>query len=150
MTSNTIDCRRLPQPTSTPGLRASHERTTKIFKILIFQNFHFLIRKKSENIFYFFQELFFCLEKIYFRNIFSPMSIQNFFRIPKIILRKPCDEPNYAKTSTIVCLHIWNIRIIHLVTSSKRHLSWGFQAGSEVMDHFFRASARQNVNCSHR
>ena len=30
------------------------------------------------------------------------MSTQNFLRIPKIVLRKPCDEPKHAKTSTLV------------------------------------------------
>ena len=114
------------------------------FKILIF------CQKKIWNIFKFFSRTFFGLEKICFQKIFSPMSIQNFFRIPKIVLRKSCDEPNYAKTSTIVCLYIWNTRIIHLITSSKPPLPWGPQAGSEVMEHYFSQSARENMNCSSR
>ena len=121
----------------------------EIPKILIFQNFDFL-SEKNLKIFSNFPQDFFGLEKIFFKKLFSPMSIQNFFRIPKIVLRNSCDEPNYAKTSTIVCLYIWNTRIIHLITSSKPPLPWGPQAGSEVMEHFFSQSARENMNCSSR
>ena len=77
-----------------------------------FQNFEilkfsFFVRKKSENIFIFFQDLFLVLKKIYFRKIFLPISIQIFPRIPKIVLRKPCEESKHAKTSTIVCLILY-------------------------------------------
>ena len=34
------------------------------------------------------------------------MSTQNFLRIPKIVLRKPCDEPKHAKTSTLVFVYL--------------------------------------------
>ena len=39
------------------------------------------------------------------------MSIQNFPKIPNIVLRKPCDEPKHAKTPTLVWVP--NIRIFH-------------------------------------
>ena len=57
--------------------------------------------------FQFFQDFFLVLKKIYFRKIFLPISIQNFPRIPKIVLRKPCEESKHAKTSTIVCLILY-------------------------------------------
>ena len=79
----------------------------EISKISISQNFHFLSEKKTKNIFILFQDFFLVLKKIYFRKIFLPISIQNFPRIPKIVLRKPCDEPKHAKTSTIVCLILY-------------------------------------------
>ena len=41
--------------------------------------------------------MFFVMKK-YFQKCFLPMSTQNFPKIPKIILRKPCDEPKHAKT----------------------------------------------------
>ena len=77
------------------------------FEILIFQNFDFLSEKNLKIFFIFFQDCFLVLKKIYFQKIFLPISIQNFLRIPKIVLRKPCDEPKHAKTSTIVCLILY-------------------------------------------
>ena len=38
------------------------------------------------------------LEKICFEKYVLPISTQNFPKIPKIVLRKPCDEPKHAKT----------------------------------------------------
>ena len=62
----------------------------------IFQNFEiskiWIFQKKSE----FFS--FFILRNI-FKKCFLPISTQNFSRIPKIVLRKPCGEPKHAKTS---------------------------------------------------
>ena len=74
-----------------------------------FWNFEIFIfcQKKIWKYFYFFPRFFLVLKKIYFRKIFLPISIQNFLRIPKIVLRKPCDEPKHAKTSTIVCLILY-------------------------------------------
>ena len=79
----------------------------EISKISISQNFHFFVRKKKLKIFSVCSKIFFGLEKIYFRKIFLPISIQNFPRIPKIVLRKPCEESKHAKTSTIVCLILY-------------------------------------------
>ena len=73
----------------------------RFFKIFIF------CQKKIWKYFSFFSKIFFVLKKKYFRKIFLPISIQNFPRIPKIVLRKPCDEPKHAKTSTIVCLILY-------------------------------------------
>ena len=77
------------------------------FEILIFQYFHFLSEKNLKICFNFFQDFFLVSKKIYFRKIFLPISIQNFPRIPKIVLRKPCEESKHAKTSTIVCLILY-------------------------------------------
>ena len=63
----------------------------KFSKFWFFKIFIFFVRKKSENSFKFFQDFFLVLKKIYFRKIFLPISIQNFPRIPKIVLRKPCE-----------------------------------------------------------
>ena len=40
-----------------------------------------------------FSRNFFDLEKIFFRKIFFAISIRNFPRNPKMILRKPCGQP---------------------------------------------------------
>jgi len=69
---------------------------------LIFQNFDFLFRKNSEIFFeIFLRENVLVLKNIFWKK-FLPMSTQNFLRIPKIVLRKLCDEPKHAKTSTLV------------------------------------------------
>ena len=47
------------------------------------------------------------------------MPTQNFPRIPKIVLRKPCDDPKHAKTSTRVCLYIRNRWGTHQITYSE-------------------------------
>ena len=78
----------------------------EISKISISQNFHFLSEKNLKT-FSFFPKKNLVLKKIYFRKIFLPISIQNFPRIPKIVLRKPCEESKHAKTSTIVCLILY-------------------------------------------
>ena len=78
------------------------------FQNFDFSKFSFFVRKKKLKIFSFCSKIFFLvLKKIYFRKIFLPISIQNFPRIPKIVLRKPCEESKHAKTSTIVCLILY-------------------------------------------
>ena len=45
----------------------------------------------------YFSRKFFHLEKNFSKIFWTPMSIQNFPKIPKIILKKSCDEPKDAK-----------------------------------------------------
>ena len=61
-----------------------------------------MFRKKSKIFFeIFLRENFLVLKNIFWKK-FLPVSTRNFLRIPKIVLRKPCDEPKHAKTSTLV------------------------------------------------
>ena len=75
-------------------------RDFEIFDFRNFRNFDFRNFEKSKkipkfDIFFkdFFRHDFFCLEKY-----FLPISTRNFPKIPKIVLRKSCDEPKHAKT----------------------------------------------------
>ena len=107
----------------------------------------------SEKIWHFFRlifrDFFWSWKNIYWKK-FLPMSTQNFLGIPKIVLRKPCDEPKHAKTSTLVFLYIWNTGNTHPVTTPGPPLTRATQAGFGVMEHFFSQNARQNLNWSPR
>ena len=115
------------------------------FKILIFCS------EKNPIIFskFFFAKIFWCRKNIFWKK-FLPVSTQNFLRIPKIVLRKPCDEPKHAKTSTLALLYIWNTGNTHPVTTPGSPPTRATQAGFGVMEHFFSQNARQNLNCSPR
>ena len=73
------------------------------FSTFRFSKFQFLVWKKIWKLFskFFFAKFFWSWKNIFWKK-FLPMSTQNFLRIPKIVLRKPCDEPKHAKTSTLV------------------------------------------------
>ena len=86
----------------------------KFWKISTFSKFRFfkIFIFWSEKIWKYFSIFrsrnFFGREKIFSKFFFLPISTQICSKIPKIVLRKPCDEPKHAKTSILVCLHIWN------------------------------------------
>ena len=72
--------------------------------MLKFQNFgnfqNFLLFFSEKNLKYFHFSRFSLVLKTYFqKKRFLPISTQNFPRIPKIVLRKPCDAPKHTKTS---------------------------------------------------
>ena len=81
----------------------------EISKFWNFQNFRFSKFPKmfsSKNVVFFkkrfprfFVAKMFCLRKLFFENYFSSISIRNFPRIPKIILRKPSDQFKYTKNT---------------------------------------------------
>ena len=98
---------------------------------------------------FFFAKIFWSWKNMFWKKCL-PMSTQNFLRIPKIVLRKLCDEPKHAKTSTLVFLYIWNTGNTHPVTTPGPPLTRATQAGFGVMEHFFSQNARQNLNCSPR
>ena len=119
-------------------------------KFLIFQNSDFCSGKNQKYFSKFFFAKMIWSWKNSFWKKFLPMSTQNFLRIPKIVLRKLCDEPKHAKTSTLVFLYIWNTGNTHPVTTPGPPLTRATQAGFGVMEHFFSQNARQNLNWSPR
>ena len=64
------------------------------WEIIIFSRSDYFSGKNNFRKFF---ENFFHLEKIFFEKNFSPMSMQNFPRNPKIILRKLCDKAKDTK-----------------------------------------------------
>ena len=75
----------------------------QLFEFLIFQNFNFCFEKNLEIFFEFFlHELFLILKNIFWK-YFLPVPTKKILRIPKIVVRKSCDEPKHVKTSTLVC-----------------------------------------------
>ena len=119
-------------------------------KFFIFQNFDFLVRKKSENVFdMFFTKKFWSRNNIFWKK-FLPMSTQKFLRIPKIVLRKPCDEPKHAKTSTLVFFVYLKHRKYPPSDHRRTSPDPGYSGGIRSYGALFSQNARQNLNWSPR
>ena len=117
----------------------------RFFKILIF-----LSEKNLKICFKFLSLNYFSLEKKFSENMFHLYQ----FKFPPGFQKSYLE--NRARTIKMRKLQLQFVcmfetqGIIHLVTSSGSPLTWGPQAGSEVMEHVFSQSARENMNCSSR
>ena len=71
----------------------------KKFSVRIFSKISENFQKKSKKIFFDFCQENFSFWKNIFFNIFLSMSIRNLLKIPKITLRRACDECKYTKNA---------------------------------------------------